>query len=291
MSPTLVVLDFSGTLSLEAVLYGQEENLARELEESSLHCAGLTTVELYWQEIANSTWEVGSTTAIGYHRLVFEQARRIAAQQAVRPSEQEIWASASRFAGRYFAHLVIDPAWAELLQAMAARPDLWVVVATDHYAEATSQIVGQLQGLGVAAAPVLSERAERSVLVANSADLGRRKASRGFWEQVRAAQAVETLHRVILVDDFGGNEQPLDSYSAQEKVQWRQEETVKVLASVYGAPVYTFAFLLPDGSSAPLPSGTEAVRRAYRALVGQAEHFVREVLADDPDLPEFKPAP
>jgi hypothetical protein len=277
----MVVLDFSGTLSLEAVLYTREENLARELEESSLRRAGVDTVELFWQAIVNPTWEMGSTTAIGYRRLVFEQVSRIAAQLEVRPGEQEIWASASCFAGRYFAHSVIDPAWTRLLQTLAARSDLLAVVATDHYIEATSHIMRQLQGLGVAAAPALQAGAEGSVLVANSADLGQHKASRGFWERLRAAQGVETLHRVVLVDDFGGHEQPLDSYAAQEKVGARRQETVELLATVFDAPTHAFPFLLPGGASAPPAAGPEALRRAYRALVEQAERFVLQALACD----------
>ena len=66
---SLVIFDYSGTLSLEAPCFGRPENLGPALAESGLSGLGVSP-ENFWERIVNPTWEEGSTTAIGYQRLL-----------------------------------------------------------------------------------------------------------------------------------------------------------------------------------------------------------------------------
>ncbi len=268
MPSNLVVLDFSGTLSLEAVLFGRAERLAEALRQSGLARLGVDSPAVYWQEIVNPTWAEGSTTAGGYKRLVFE--RLVQMGQA---NESETWAAVSAFVDSYLARSTVDPAWEEPLQRWAARPGLAVVVATDHYAEATASIVAHLAALGVEAVPALQAESAAPILVANSADLGHPKASRAFWQQVEQVHRLPGLERVLIVDDFGFNEQPSDSYAAQQKVMERQEKTVGLLAELFRAETEAFPFFLRGQAGISLAG----LRSQYRALVGQAGQFVRRL--------------
>ena len=69
-----IVLDYSGTLSIGAVLFSTPERLAEALRQSGLANLGVTTPAAFWDQIVNPTWEKGSTTSAGYRRDYGRQA-------------------------------------------------------------------------------------------------------------------------------------------------------------------------------------------------------------------------
>ena len=145
----LVIFDYSGTLSLEAPRFGRSENLVRALEESGLAALGVSTPEVFWGDIVNPTWIEGSTTAIGYTRVM---AERIAALRlAPDAPKSEIEAATSRFVAMYLACSRIDPHWRPILARLSEHPAAITVVATDHYAEATGKITDYLDSWGIPA--------------------------------------------------------------------------------------------------------------------------------------------
>ena len=264
----LVVLDFSGTLSLGAVRFARDEVLRQALVESGLWELGVDSLETFWREVVDPTWEVAATTSCGYARALCERVRALAEARGLEAEEEDLRARAEAFVARYLAYSAIDPAWGPLLRELAARPGVTTVVATDHYAEATPHILGQLAAMGVAAAPALQGGAR--VLVANSADLGALKADRAFWQRLRPVLGKEPLRRVVLVDDFGANEGVLDSYGDRSRVERRVAATAEVLGGVFGAPVQVFCFWLAD---------RRGEGGAYEALVGEAGDFLRRAVA------------
>lgn len=269
-SSRLVVLDFSGTLSLGAVLFGMPEHLEQALRASGLERLGVTGVPFFWEELVNPTWEEGSTTRRGYALVLADRLKQVFAWQDDRPAAREATAVVERFLGSYLRHSTIDPAWRRVIAGILERGDTDVVVATDHYAEFTGHIVGELRALGLAAAPILQARADHRVLVANSADLGCHKATPGFWERVKDARRHGMPAVVVMVDDFGLNEQPLDAYAAPAKARERLDASADILRRAYAARVAVFAFFLdrrPDATGG-------ALRRRYQALIERAEAFV-----------------
>ena len=263
----LVVLDFSGTLSLGAVRFAEEGILRAALVESGLWELGVDSLETFWREVVDPTWEVAGTTRCGYGAALSRRVRALAQARGLQPEQEDLRARAEAFVARYLAHSTIDPAWGPLLRELAGWPGVTTVVATDHYAEATAHIVGQLGAMGVAAAAALEGGAR--VLVANSADLGAFKADRAFWERLRPVLGEERLRRVVLVDDFGANEGALDSYGDRYRVERRVAETVTVVGGVLGAPVEVFCFWLADRRG---ESG------AHEVLVREAAGFVRRAV-------------
>jgi len=98
-------------------------------------------------------------------------------------------------------------------------------------------------------------------LVVNSADLGFWKADRRFWETLRSRIFPEAERRVmkeggdslpfpeavrgvLIVDDFGFNEEAGDLYGQREKVMARRETTAGLLHSVFDAEVEVVPFFL-----------------------------------------------
>lgn len=235
----LVVLDFSGTLSMGAVRFARPRSLRRALRESGLAQLGIDS-RIFWTEIINPTWQEGSTTARGYRLLLGESVSRITAVRGAAP-DQAITCAAARFTADYLRRSTIDPGWVPILRRLSERDA--VVIATDHYAEATAHIVDRLAELGLAAAPLLQAQPGQ-VAVANSADLGAHKAVPAFWSTVRAAAALPTVSAVDLVDDFGSNEQPASGYFGRQKVVARRETTVTAIKATWHAPVNVFPFLL-----------------------------------------------
>jgi hypothetical protein len=186
------------------------------------------------------------------------------------PAAREATAAVGRLLGSYRRHSTIDPAWRSGIAGILGRGDTDVVVATDHYAEFTEHIVGELRALGLAAAPALEARPDDRVLVANSADLGCHKATPGFWERLKGTQRRATTAAVVVVDDFGLNEQPLDAYAAPAKARERLNDSAEILRRTYAARVLVFPFFLDRGHDA----SSEALRHRYHALIERAEAFV-----------------
>ncbi len=280
MTQRLLVLDFSGMLSLEAVRFGMPDRLEQALRQSSLWDLGVD-VERYWNDIVKPTWEIGSTTRTPYAHLIAQRA------SAPHPPADDALRRAERFVQAYLQASVIDPAWRPLFDALRSAERVTPLVATDHYAEATRHIARQIAAMGWRAAALRVDKAgttspqvisalegdpsfAHTVLIANSADLGARKESAHFWRRVQAGLGVQP-QEVLVVDDFGANENLLDFYADPVKVQRRQAQTIDAIRTVFGAQVQALPFILDR----PLPGG-EALCAAYRAKV---EAAVREVAA------------
>src|SRR5690606_21759173 len=164
-SRRLVVLDFSGTLSPGATGFAEPETLEAALRSSGLAGLGVTR-DIFWDAVAQ-TWEQASTTGAGY-------ARSMAGAMAERlgVAVGSIIGAARSFTAAYLAASTVATEWETGLRELVSRCRL--VVASDHYAEATAHIVSELERLGLEARPV-TEPAPGSILVATSADLGSRK--------------------------------------------------------------------------------------------------------------------
>ena len=247
----IVIFDYSGTLSPGAPLFGQPENLIRELRETGLAALGVSTPEVFWNDLVNPTWNEGSTTQKGYRKVL---AERIAdAGLAPGASPAEIDAAVSRFVASYLDHSRIDPHWRALLERLSVSPDTAVLIATDHYAEATEAIIRFLaawniptvQSTGTRHLSHQHETAARSpCIVANSADLGFWKEDGRFWKTLKERFFAGRIRRAVLIDDFGFNESMDDGYGARAKIDPRREKTRTVVGEVFQVEPEIISFFL-----------------------------------------------
>jgi hypothetical protein len=242
----LVILDYSGTLSLEAPQFGRPANLVRAFAKSGLSSLGVTTPKIFWEEIVIPTWTEGSTTAIGYKRAMAQKIETIGLAPSA--TGAEIAAAASRFVDLYLAHSRIDPLWRPMLENLAGHPGAHVVIATDHYAEATETIINHLHFWNIPARKA-GEKVESGfpLFVANSADIGFWKADRRFWEAVRLQLAITAIRSVLIIDDFGFNEEQGDSDGERARVEARQKETAASLQEIFQASLTVIPFFLKSG--------------------------------------------
>ena len=124
-----------------------------------------------------------------------------------------------------------------------------MIIATDHYAEATPYILRFLEELhiqAVGARAAMAAPGGTPVIVANSADIGFHKDSLRFWEILKNGLDVSEVRHVLLIDDFGCNEQKGDSYSAPEEVERRKRDTVRLLQEVFSGEVQVIPFIMED---------------------------------------------
>ena len=78
MAPVkLVIFDYSGTLSLESTLFARPDFLMKQLKESGLANLGIESPETFWGEIVNPTWQRGSTTSVGYKKVIGDRISAI----------------------------------------------------------------------------------------------------------------------------------------------------------------------------------------------------------------------
>lgn len=253
MPDKLIIFDYSGTLSLEAVAFGRSDILLRHLRTSGLLALGLDNTDLFWK-IVNETWPEGSTTRAGYKKVMRQRIAELFELKAF-AKQEEIARSVSRFVDAYLDYSRIDERWRWILKKLSLDKSVDVVVATDHYAEATGAIIDHLAGWDIRAVPVTSgivsgcfsketkgrTGAGSNFIVANSADIGFHKAYAQFWLTVKNILQLDCRH-ILLVDDFGQNEQPADAYVDAEKINERTQMTQKILRDTFAADVHIIYF-------------------------------------------------
>jgi hypothetical protein len=229
----LIIFDYSGTLSLGAVLFGRSDNLMEALQECGLTDMGVSSPDVFWESIVMPTWMKGSTTGAGYKEVMKERVREIASGTI---SESRLAEAVSSFVDSYLEYSGIDPRWGRILETIQNHREILTVIATDHYAEATDSIIMHLDRLGIKALPVKnvpSDAGEDLCVVANSADLGCHKSDIEFWKTLKSDLKPGKLRRILMIDDFGFNEQEADDYGSLQKVKDRKSETVEHLKDVF----------------------------------------------------------
>lgn len=244
MFEKLVIFDYSGTLSLDAVRFAEDDNLTGELARSGLAGLGIADTETFWNEIVNPTWQEGSITGIGYREIIYRRIKEVFSPPV---SDKEIRLSAARFVDSYLTHSPVDARWRFILQKLKSETSVVTVIATDHYAEATDYIAGFLKEMGIGAISlkdVSGATVFQEFVVANSSDMGVHKIDQGFWEMVRDALVLDTVQRFLIIDDFGFNEEAGDSYADHRKVEDRKRKTIGLLEGIFNVPVYAIPFML-----------------------------------------------
>jgi hypothetical protein len=274
----LIIFDFSGTLSLGAVEFGRSENLVSVLAQSGLVALGVKSEAFFWDEIVYPTWVEGSTTHRGYKAVLVD---RILALGLYTPGDPDpratIENAVTYLLDCYFDQCRIDLRWRSLLEELKSHPTVRIVIATDHYAEATPLIKERLSDWDLPAIAV-NETAPEGInpfVVVNSSDIGFHKADQRFCQLIRDRLSADG--QVLLVDDFGGNEDSSDPYGNPEWVKMRQRETGRVLHDVFSGRVEIHSFIV-DRSE--LNDGTVSDKdRLYGLYIARAVAHVESFLA------------
>jgi hypothetical protein len=225
----LVLLDFSGTLSMGAVHFGSPENLSAALRKSGLGSLGVQNPTEFWSRCIAPFWNRGGTSYAGYTALLAE-----ALEKEYAASPDEALKGAELFRELYFRASRIDDVWKPLLEFLGTSKKTMGTIVTDHYAEATGHIVKELarvdtQGISVKESPGIPQG---FLGIANSADLGFFKEQKGFWEVLRE-QLPCSWENIFLVEDFGANEPLGDLYGKFRRVLERRRKTGEHLRKAF----------------------------------------------------------
>ena len=259
---TLVIFDYSGTLSIGAVEFGRPDSLQRQLEKSGLANLGLDTPVRYWQSLVAPTWPSASRTDEGFKPIATRHIQRFFGQA----TDPAVIASAiDKFVDAYLRHSAVDPSWLPLLDDIRLRADTLGLIATDHYAEATAVIREHLATLGIAAVPAVPtgpDNYPEAFKIANSADIGYPKTDYQFWQTLENTCLTGPFKKVVLVDDFGCNEQDQSGYATTAMIEDRITVTRLVLQDVFGPEPQIFHFSIGRNAAPAIAETSEAVRKA-----------------------------
>jgi hypothetical protein len=216
-------------------------NLLQHLKVSGLFALGVDSAALFW-DIINTTWTKGSTTRCGYKKVMQERI----VESYTGPADISV--AVSNFVDAYLENSRIDEHWRPVFEIISSDKSVQVIIATDHYAEATDAIIMHFARWDIQASTLTGNCTSR-VVVANSADLGVHKDRRQFWRIVRNVLQQKFRH-ILLIDDFGYNEQQGDDYGDVNKADERQRMTVRILREVFAADVKSIPFTDKDGQTA-----------------------------------------
>lgn len=280
----LIIIDYSGTLSSGAVLFGRPEFLMDQIKKSGLQSLGVTGPDIFWNDIVNPTWQEGSTSSTGYRNLMTQRVKGIVNRSDLSASDMEIINAVSRFVDSYFTHSRIDMRWGPLLRKLTDNPSVLSLIATDHYAEATEYIVQflrEFQIQGKSAVEVFHDDEFTLFVVANSADLGVHKDNRRFWEVLKSNLKMDTIRRILLIDDFGYNESSGSRYSRVDAIMVRKQNIVSILEEVFSVPVETYPFILNVDGRVITDFPPVERERLYDELFTKTASIIDDFMAPD----------
>jgi len=271
-----VLLDFSGTLSIEAVNFGQTETLYSYLEKSGLVELGVASETFFWNEIVTPTWPEGSTTRRGYAGIIADRIISLSADGNNLQRNLAVQKAASLFMASYFDHCRIDPAWKNILRSLQNDPSTQVAVVTDHYAEATAMITDRMAAWDIDAIPLekAAKGTKNPLIIANSADVGFHKIDCRFWRAFhdRLFHHDHDDVRILFIDDFGANEAIGDNYGNNQFTP-REERTRKAIKKVWGNSVDVYPFIIRFAKTDP-PQAAER-KKLYSSLVEKALAYIQ----------------
>ncbi len=275
----LYIFDYSGTLSMEAVYFATPENLMKTLTQSGLYRFGISSLDIFWNKIVNPTWETASLSSKGYTQAIVESTLKLLNRKLSRSEREELKKAAFLFVQNYLSNSRIDPAWQPLFQHLLEVPDSLIVIATDHYAEATTAFIKHFQSLNFNAASIMQAPdflPEIKIYIANSADIGSHKKDPKFWLRVKSLLNLEDIKKAILIDDFGTNEQEMDTYGDKEKVVRREQETVDILKQVFHTTIISIPFILKKRIH---PS--HELNQEYRQLISRTSQTILQIIQEN----------
>jgi hypothetical protein len=275
----LLVLDYSGTLSIGTTLFGKSDTLVNALKQSGLWALGVNSEAAFWNQIVNPTWAEGSLTQVGYTSRIVKQLVAFASDSDV--DQAKLQASASQFVDAYFLYGTIESEWKNIFAALRSSKAM-VTIATDNYAEATQHIIDHLQSLGIGSCSALEDAAvDNQVLVANSADLGFYKANPAFWQKLKAQLHLGACSAILVVDDFGFNEVNYDSYAQAEKVKKRSLEMSETLSNVFSCEPLMFKFFVKALHDPISHDDSELYMQDYKRMIDEVSKFILQHLAKE----------
>jgi len=260
---SLAIFDFAGTLSLDTVLFSRDEMISRALKESGLADLGVADPGAFWTDVVGPTWGQGSTTGTGYVNILSSQIKDKFSDPEKPLSYPETKEAVSKFTRLYFTHSRVDPKWQSTFDYLSDSNNARVAIATDHYAEATDHIKKELEKMGHAA--------NQKISIANSADLGYHKSTPDFWYALQKTLGSISFNNILLVDDFGHNEQEQDLYGGKDKALARRDKTTAILKEVFQTNLYSFPFFLENPDS-----DAESVKQDFHRLIEQAHAFIEK---------------
>jgi hypothetical protein len=276
----LILIDYSGTLSISSVRFGRSDVLTEELRQTGLADYGVTSPEIFWSDIVGPTWHEASTTGMTYAEAI---RRKVRARAPGTIKDSAISDAVFRFVESYMTNSRIDPLWSPVLQKIASGFAGTAVVATDHYAEATGYIARHFGEIGIDAVPCMDSShvglRKHAFIIANSADMGAHKSEKKFWELLASRCAPGGVRNILLVDDFGFNEQEGDAFGMVEAVTARKMRTGQLLEEVYSAPVTVVFFGMEEDGAHGASKGQKRYER-FGAWVASAKTVIEGFIKD-----------
>ena len=258
----LIIFDYSGTISLKSVLFSSNESILQALHKSGLDKFGVCSPKVFWNRIVNPTWKKGSLTPIGYTSVIQSAVKEWMLKDSIFYSEEGLQKSAESFVHEYLENSQPDSRWGGILEALMQREDCFILIATDHYAEATQYFQDHFARIGIKMEVVQPSScykpSKAALFLANSADLGYHKNDPEYWYIIKQFLSPHKVGKVILVDDFGYNEHVDDAYAELQKVEKRQKQTADILSNTFDCEIVVLPFLLP---------------RMKDSSIGKFEHF------------------
>lgn len=279
----LVIFDYSGTLSLEAPLYASPENLPGQLEITGLKKIGIISPVIFWEEIVNPTWREGSTTPAGYKQVMKARIDDLLLKNSTAVDDAMISQAVSLFVDNYLSRSLIDRRWQPIFSKLKDSRYNQVIIATDHYAEATDTIIKYLNNWNI---PALSAKdafkthSKTPFIVANSADLGSHKSDRPFWKFLKDGLATDHYQKILLIDDFGYNEQKEDYYRRQQDVERRKKATIQMIEEIFSGKIVTIPFIIEASPEAALVMNSTDKGECFGLLIEQTSLIIEKYISN-----------
>jgi hypothetical protein len=231
----LICIDYSGTLSLTMPEFASKW-LNYYLEECGLTMYPIPVGEDFFREMIIPVWEEASIKDVPYARCLTRQIMK--ETKIPKELEEEILYKTHCLIHAYFIKGTIDSQWKKLLQFLLSKKDTFIIVVSDHYFDARHYFPFHLRELGFQSQVLennISIRKKGTIYLAISAIMGNRKDHPHFWKNLKEKLSMEhdEIRNVVLIDDFGSQENDFGFYNSSEKITSRQKNIKQAIQKAF----------------------------------------------------------
>jgi hypothetical protein len=119
---------------------------------------------------------------------------------------------------------------------------------------------------------------ENPFVVANSSDIGAHKSERQYWITVKAALQPAQFHHILLIDDFGLNEQAEDLYGTRQAANERKKAIILLLQDIFSVDIVAIPFGLDEPPQNSRMLSAEDIDKRYSLMIERTSSIIEGYL-------------
>ncbi|GAB4170684.1 MAG: hypothetical protein Kow00108_04820 [Calditrichia bacterium] len=234
MKHSLILIDYSGTLTIGGMNFLKNDQANSLLDWELLNKFQIPDMQTFWEQLITPGWPKGAISDVPYPQLLLEQTEKLNTILYHQYSET-LSRMFKQFCYAYFEAQLPAHQWIPVIKSLNSQPSISVVICSDHYIDAAYYLLRYLREQGITCSfinPNVRHVDDHQVFLAFSSLFGHTKEEKAYWHVLNSSLTF-VPSEILIVDDFGANECDLDTFSQPQQVTIRKQQILNHIKDVF----------------------------------------------------------